>query len=100
MANEFKDVGLATDKPKGFVKWSLIAYWTAIMSLCAYIVKLHVQKDRDQKECSNRVQQIMAQTSKAIDDIRVEYNNKLEERLNRMERVETKVENIQKSGRQ
>ena len=88
----FNDTGRATDRPKGFVRWSLIAYWTAILGLSSFIGVLLKESREDTIRNQEKIENILMTTQETIDQIRVEYNNKLEERLKRVERLEKRVD--------
>lgn len=92
--DEIQDMGKATDKPKGFVKWSLIAYWTAILGLCSTIGVLgKVIYDSNNRYNAN-IQKILTETSADKAKMQEEYNKKLEERINRLENVEEKADKV------
>lgn len=95
--DEFNDMGRAVDKPKGFVKWSLLAYWAAIISLSGVVMRLVYMNLSAANKCADKTEQIMATMQKSIDEIRVEYNKKLEERIARLENVEQRVDSLPKS---
>lgn len=92
--DEIQDMGRAVDKPKGFVKWSLIAYWTAILGLCGTIAVLARVINKNNTDCNDKVERVMSTTQKMIDDIRVDYSKKLEDRINRLEHVEERVDKV------
>ncbi len=92
--DEFQDTGRAVDKPKGFVKWSLMAYWTAILGLAGYSAKLTVVNMTQAKDFAEEVKKIMTKNQETIDQIRVEYQNKLEARMNRLENVESRADSL------
>ena len=97
LQDEINDVGRGTDKPKGFVKWQLYAYWGIILSLAGYAAKMTQLYAKSLNDCSARVEKIMVSAQVTIDGIRVEYNKKLEDRIARLENVEQRVDSLPKS---
>lgn len=96
LQNEFKDVGRGVDKPKGLVKLALIGMASAIVGLATFITVLIRENIRLSTQCALEQKQLLTSTQKTIDDIRVEYNKKLEERIAKLENIEQRVDSLPK----
>lgn len=99
MNQELLDVGRGTDKPKGFVKIAMMGLGSAIVGLCTYIAVLVNEKSEVVTKCSEDMKEVMKTSQQTIDDIRVEYYNKLEQRMNRLENVEQRVDSLPQTKR-
>ena len=95
MANdEINDVGKATDKPKGFVKWSLLAYWAFILGQWGVIGTLIATINTNSNQHNAAIQKILNDAAADKEKLRVEYNDELKKHINRLERVEERADKV------